>query len=291
MIEKQTWTVSRLKAWQTCPMKEALRYRECIAPISNRQALRFGSAIHKGLETREISDALYVLNDGFYPKDQQEADEHDIAEATLIALLETYFEIFPPFQFHQPEKQFNMPMMISPKSRSRKYMLAGKIDDLVELDGRHWIVEYKTASRLDASYFDRLYVDSQISMYMYAMERLGYDIAGVIYRVIRKPALRMKAGEGKEAFCNRLEEDIRSRPDFYFTERKLYRSRDDIKTFEAMLSKEARLADQLYKAGCAFQHSTACSMYGACEYLPLCMGEAGADVLFEKRAPHEELDI
>ena len=166
MIQKQTWTVSRLKAWQTCPMKEALRYREGLAPISNRPALRFGSAIHKGLETRDITAALDVLNDGFFPRDQQEADEHDIAEATLIALLDTYFERFPPFAEHQPEKQFDMPLMLDGKRRSRKFRIAGKIDDLIQKDGRDWIVEYKTAGRLDASYFDRLYVDSQITMYI-----------------------------------------------------------------------------------------------------------------------------
>lgn len=286
-IQQETWTVSRLKTWQVCPMKEALRYRSCLAPISSRVPLAFGSAIHKGLETRDISSALEVLIKT-YPRDQAEADAQEIASATLIAMLTNYFELYPPFEDHQPEKLFSMPM-IAKRGRSRKYLIAGKIDDLVRLDGRYWIVEYKTTSRLDSSYYDRLYLDSQITMYMYAMERLGYDVAGVIYRILRKPVLRRGKNETVDQFAERLTADIAERKDFYFDERKLYRSRDDIKTFEKMLFKEATLATELYKSGCSFQHSTACSMYGACEYLPLCSGEAGAEALFEVRQPNEEL--
>ena len=286
--KKEIWTVSRLKAWQTCPMKEALRYRECLAPKGKKSALAIGSAIHKGIETWDIDEALKLLCVDF-PRDQEEADAQEIAIVTVEALLNGYFQRFEPFEEHKPEKPFEL-RMISDHGRSYKFYIAGKIDDLVEIDGRHWIVEYKTASRLDGSYYDRLYVDSQITMYMYAMERLGYDVAGVIYRVIRKPSLRRGKTESLEQFKGRLIQDIEDRPEFYFEERKLHRSRDDIKTFEKMIFKEASLAEKLYKSGCAFQHSTACSMYGACEYLPLCMGEAGAEAMFEKRPPHEELE-
>ena len=287
-IKKEIWTNSRLKAWQTCPMKEALRYRQCLAPIGTKPALAVGSAIHKGIETRDIDEAVALLTRTF-PRDQQEADAQEIAIATVTALLTNYFKLFPPFVDHTPEKTFTMPM-INSRGRSRKYMISGKIDDLVYIDGRYWIVEYKTASRIDTGYIDRLYVDSQITMYMYAMDRLGYDVAGVIYRILRKPALRRRHDETVEQFADRLTKDIGDRPDFYFEEYKLHRSRDDLAKFEKMLFKEAYLADELYRCGCAFQHSTVCNMYTACEYLPLCMGEAGAENLFEKRPPNEELE-
>lgn len=287
-MKKDIWTVSRLKTWQVCPMKETLRYRENLAPISGRTALAFGSAIHKGLETHDIASALALL-DRDYPRNQEEADALQVASATVQALLTNYFKVYEPFEDHEPEKPFEIAMMTPRDRKSTKYRIAGKIDDLVKLDGRYWIVEYKTASRLDASYFDRLYVDSQITMYMYAMLRMGYDVAGVIYRVLRKPALRRGKNETIDAFTERLMADIEERPDFYFMERQLYRNRDDLETFEKMLYKEAKLADELYKTGCNFQHSMACSMYGACEYLPLCMGEAGATALYEYREPNEEL--
>ena len=286
-MKKETWTVSRLKCWQTCFMKEGLRYRDCLAPKRKRNSLYIGSAIHKGIETWDIDEAIKTLITAF-PKDQNEADEQDIATATVEALLTNYFQLYKPFEDHQPEKLFDMPMM-APNGRSRKYRIAGKIDDLVFQNGRYWIVEYKTTSRLDANYIDRLYLDSQITMYMYAMERLGYDVAGVIYRIIRKPVLRRGKNESIEQFKERLTRDIADRTDFYFEEHKLYRSRNDIKTFEKMLYKEATLAENLTKAGCNFQHSVACNMYGGCEYLPLCTGEIGAIDNYEKRPPNEEL--
>lgn len=285
---KDIWTISRLKSWQVCPMKEALRYRSHLVPIGGKRALAFGTAIHKGLETRDIEEAKAIIYRD-YPRDQEESDAQEIAAATLEALLTNYFKAYEPFEEHEPEKLFNMPMITEKGNKSSRYAIAGKIDDLVKLDGRYWIVEYKTASRLDASYFDRLYVDSQITMYMYAMMREGYDVAGVIYRVIRKPALKRYKVETVEQYSERICTDIAARPEFYFEERQLYRTTDDILTFEHMLLKEAKLADNLYKSGCSFQHSTACSMYGACEYLPLCMNEAGAMSLFEEREPNEEL--
>jgi len=286
---KDIWTVSRLKTFQICPFKEMLRYRDGIVPIRGRSALAFGTAIHKGLETRDIDEALAVLITD-YPKDQEEADAQDVASVTVRALLESYFDLYPPFAEHKPEFQFELPMLTKTGCKSTVMSIAGKLDDLVKINGQWWIVEYKTASRLDSSYFDRLYVDSQITMYMSAMTRMGYDPVGVIYRVIRKPTLRRGQKETLEEFLERLRNDIRNRPDFYFMERKLYRSKGDLKEFHNTLYQEARLEKNMAKRGEAFKHTTSCSMYGACEYLPICMGEEGAmEALYEHREPHEEL--
>lgn len=285
---KDIWTVSRLKTYQVCPFKEMLRYRKKLAPISGRRALTFGSAVHKGLETWDIDEALDLLITD-YPMNQEEADEQDIASVTLKALLNGFFRRYERFTNHKPEFEFMLPMRTG-RGKSTTMAIAGKLDDLAFIDGRWWIVEYKTASRLDGGYFDRLYVDSQITMYMYAMDQMGYDPAGVIYRVIRKPSLRRGQKETLEAFLERLNGDIEQRPDFYFMERQLYRTKDDLKEFEKTLYEEAKLEARQYKSGKCFKHTTSCSMYGACEYLPICMGEAGAlEAMYEYREPNEEL--
>lgn len=286
--EKDIWTASRLKAYHTCPMKEALRYRQKLASISSRPALAFGTAVHKGIETWSIDEGMNALQMPF-PGSQSEADEQEIAKVTVEALLRGYMNRFLPFEDHRPEMLFKLPIRTPMGRSSTTKVIAGKIDDLAYLNGQHWIVEYKTASKLDSTYFDRLYVDTQITTYMLAAERMGYRPAGVIYRVLRKPALRKSQKESLEQFLTRLEADISARPEFYFEERTLYRSTADLDAFERQLYYETRLADDLYKKGQCYRHSTACSMYGRCEYLPLCMGEAGAEVLFEIREPNEEL--
>lgn len=287
-MAKDIWTSSRLKAYQTCPMKEALRYRRKLVPAGRKMSLSIGTAVHKGIEMWDEDAGLEAL--GFpFPSTQEEADEQDIARVTVLALLRGYFQTFAPFEQHTPELSFELPMRTGRLNSSRKYAIAGKIDDIATVGGQNWIVEYKTASKLDASYFDRLYVDSQITMYMAAAERLGLEPAGVLYRILRKPQIRRGKTESIEQFLNRLEADIGARPEFYFMERKLYRSKHDLTDFEKMIYEEAKLADNMAGKGCTYKHSTACSVYGGCEYLPLCMGEAGAEALYETREPHEEL--
>ena len=289
-MPKDIWTVSRLKTYQVCPYKENLRYRQGLALIRGKSSTAFGSAFHKALETRELHEALDILTPNF-PKDQAEADEQAVAVVTLQALFEGYCERFPAFEHHKPEFEFELPMLTDRGRKSTKLKIAGKLDDLVKINNRWWVVEYKTASKLDASYFDRLYVDSQITMYMYAMERLGYNPAGVIYRVIRKPSLRKSQKETVGQFLKRLQDDIKSRPDFYFDERVLYRDKNDLSEFERMLYHETKQANEMARLGRCYRHSTACSMYGACDYLPLCMGEVGAkEALYEIREPNEELN-
>lgn len=285
---KDIWTASRFKAYHTCPMKEAYRYRYKLAPVSSRPALAFGTAIHKGIEMWSLEAALEALNMPF-PMTQEDADEQETVKVTVTALLNGYMNKYLPFEKHEPEKMFSLPIRSTNGRSSTKMVISGKIDDIAYINGECWIVEYKTASRLDSTYFDRLYVDTQITTYMMAALRMGYKPVGVLYRVLRKPSLKRGKTESIVQHLNRIEADISARPEHYFEERKLYRSSDGILSFEHQLYQETKLANDLYKKGCVYKHSTSCSMYGRCEYLPLCMKEAGAGALFEYREPHEEL--
>lgn len=294
MTERIYWTNSRLKAYQDCPKKEAYRYRDEIVPIgTKRLALQIGTAVHKGIETWSVDDGMAALDMG-YPTSIEECEEMEIATATTRAMLEGYLMHYRPFEIHNPEMEFLIGARYPTKKglrRSNRVMLAGKIDDIAVIDGQEWIVEYKTAGQIDKTYFDRLYVDSQISFYMMAAKRIGYKPVGVIYRIIRKPSIRIRKDETIEAFTERLIRDYQERPDFYFHEERLYRSDDDLEAFEIDLWKEIKQAEKNASEGFLARHSHACSNWGSCPYLPLCMGEAGADNMYEKRAPFEELNV
>lgn len=289
------WTNSRLRAYQACPMKEKLRYRDCLAPLGRKEALGIGSAVHKGIELWSAEAAVAEMEATFsFPGSTEEADAQEIQKGTVAAMLGGYFERFEPFEKHEPELEFKIGARYPTKRgmrRSNRVHLAGKIDDIVELDGECWLVEYKTAGQIDKSYFDRLYVDSQITFYMMAARRLGYAPVGVIYRVLRKPQIRRRQGETVEAFIERMAQDCKARPEFYYYETRLYRSQDDLEAFERDLWGEITQAEKNASQGRFWRHSHACSNYGSCAYLPLCMGEAGAEAMFEHRAPNEELAI
>jgi len=287
-MAKDIWTQSRLKTWQICPYKEALRYREKLAPISIKRSLSIGTAIHKGLETWSIPAALEALRLP-YANSQEEQDENDLAEVTVKALLEGYSKVFEPFESHMPEYSFDLPMMNEYHHKSSSYRICGKIDDIATINDENWIVEYKTAGKLDGAYMERLYLDSQITMYMLAAKRLGWKPVGVIYRILRKPQLRKGKTESKEQFLNRLEKDIADRPDFYFTEQLLRRTDEDLEAFEKQLWDETHLANKLYKENKVYPHSANCNLYGQCEYMPICTRQEGCEALYETREPNEEL--
>lgn len=158
----EIWTNSRLKAYQMCPMQEKYRYRDCLSPRGKREALNIGTAVHREIERRSVEAALEALEFDF-PADQAAYDAQEILRGTVKAMLKGYFAVYPPFEEHDPELGFEIGARFPTKGglrRSNRIKLAGKIDDIATIDGRQWIVEYKTASQIDRSYFDRLYVDS-----------------------------------------------------------------------------------------------------------------------------------
>ena len=294
MAERIYWTNSRLKDWQDCPRKEGYRYRDQIVPTGgSRLALQIGRAVHRGIETWSLDEGMRELDLG-YPTSVEEAEQMEVTTATVKAMLEGYLTHYQPFEIHNPELEFLIGARYPTKKglrRSNRVMLAGKIDDIAVVDGQEWLVEYKTAGQIDKTYFDRLYVDSQISFYMMAAKRIGYKPVGVIYRIIKKPGIRVRKDETIEAFTERLTKDYLVRPDFYFHEARLYRSDDDLEAFEIDLWKEIRQAEKNASEGFLARHSHACSNWGSCPYLPLCMGEAGAENMYEERAPFEELSV
>lgn len=289
MGRQEIWTHSRLKMRMNCPWKEHIRYERELVPIRRKEALSIGEAVHKGIETWSLETALSCF-DGIFPADQQEADELEVAKATVEGMLTGYFERYEPFEDHKPETEFKLPLVLKGGRKSRVHYIAGKIDDIVHTPQGDWLVEYKTASQLTGSYFERLYLDEQVSMYCYVLRRLGYNPVGVIYRVIRKPTIKVRKNESIRQYTDRLIEEYRARPDFYFLEQKLYRTQDDLDEFEIELRNKVQIFDRDKKSGLNFRNTSHCSDYGGCPYLPLCTRRSGAECLYEHRKPHEELN-
>lgn len=73
------------------------------------------------------------------------------------------------------------------------YLIGGKIDALIRdrNDGRIYVVEHKTTG-LDVShgsaYWEKLAIDTQVSIYVDGATLLGHEIAGCVYDVIKRPA-------------------------------------------------------------------------------------------------------
>lgn len=289
---KEILTQSRIQMRKNCAFKEHLRYNHRLVPKRNSEARNIGTAVHKGLETHSVDAALAELDREVHS--QEEQDKLDVRKATVSAMLKGYWAAgFQEFDSLEPELKFSVPIR-NPRTGafSKKFLFEGKVDGVAMVDGQHWLVEYKTAGALDQSYFDKLYLDTQITSYIYGAQRaLGITFAGVIYRVIRKPTIRQKQKETLDEYCKRLEADYLDpeRKEFYFADAKLYRSQEDIAAFEQELwdFTQQYLFDN--RCNCHMRNTSRCLDWGKCEYMPICMQEAGWEALYERREPHEEL--
>ena len=283
-------TYSRLRLRLNCPYAEHLRYDCLLAPKATGSPRKLGSAVHKGLETGSVAEALALLG-SVEPATQEQQDALDIDRATCKAMLEGAQTAFTPLENLRPEQAFTLPI-INPATGavSRSYALSGKVDGICTQDGETWLVEYKTAASVDRQYIARLRLDGQVTTYLYAMQRvLGCKLAGVIYRIIRKPSIRQTQKETFEAYCQRLEADYRERPEFYFTEERLYRSQADLKRYEAELWSLTQRILWERKHDIHPMNTARCTDFGTCEYMPLCLGESGCEAIYERREANEEL--
>ena len=284
-------TYSRLRMYLNCPASERLRYGACLVPKLGGSTPRLlGSAVHKGLETGNTDEAL-ALFDSVVPVSQEEQDQLDLDRATCKAMLLGAKKAFPALEGLQPEVEFNLPIInpLTGKS-SRRFRLAGKVDGICTRDGETWLLEYKTASAIGKQYVDRLALDGQVTTYIYAMQRvLGKPIAGVIYRVIRKPSIKRGQKESADEFCTRLEADYQERPEFYFYEQLLYRKADDIQHYEQELWDITQRMMWDRKHGICPHNTSRCTDFGSCEYMPICRHDNQWECMYEQREPHQEL--
>lgn len=73
-----------------------------------------------------------------------------------------------------------------------EHLIGGKIDAIIRnrKDGRVYVLEHKftgSETSLGGAYWERLTLDSQVSIYIDGATMLGYDIAGCVYDVIKRP--------------------------------------------------------------------------------------------------------
>ena len=288
-------TYSTMSRFRDCRKKMYYRNILQLKPRIETQARGIGTAIHKGLETGSIDEALATFADVF-PNDQAEADILETNKIVVQAMLEGYVTRFGTgfegAQEYLPETQFEIDI-INPGTgaKSKSFRLAGKADGLVKLDGQWWLVEYKTAGQVGKSYIDKLNLDAQITTYIYALQRaLGISITGVIYRTLRKPSIKQTKKETLYQYLDRLTADYKDRPEFYFFEERLYRSQADLAEFEAELWDLTQDLLKCRRDGLWYKNTSRCSDWGGCSYMPFCLQTPDAASLFVIRKTNEELE-
>lgn len=186
-----------------CPKKWWFRYREKLDSKRPRRALDVGSAAHNGVELfythpdTSIEDHIktvlsmydkdlksFIKLGGYPPDEDEEASDKLLIESMIRRYVE-YARERDNFRVISTEEEFNLPVIDPDGNVHEDLRLMGKVDAIALLNGCHFLLEHKTAARIEKDYWwPHL---NQIDTYSYAMGRkLGVTFTGAMLNVMLK---------------------------------------------------------------------------------------------------------
>lgn len=328
LCEKNIITYSMISTFLGCRRKYQYRYVRGFTPIEKSDSLEFGSAIHAILEILFLNQKSGAKSTPDYYADLIRSDCRirglsDELTEKAAALMKRYAEHYSSddklFEVVDVEHEFEQPLT-NPKSNysSRHYRFCGKVDGIVRSrnDGKLYILEHKTASIVDDAYIQKIRFDTQISLYAAAITKeLGEPVAGSIYDILIKPAIRKKVEETEDEFELRKAELLaKSKTGKTSAKRQLGETieefgrrceeavtdtnfRREIVLFDSgqvdeMLEELWAIAADIRTCKVFYKCTGNCSKFGICPFMTAC--RAGGKIeqfpeLYTQSAPHEEL--
>ncbi len=204
-------SASSYDQWMTCPRLFYFTQVLRIERVKEEGAAAFGKLYHSGLEAWWLAmdggdmpwrhqdvglvAASKAINDAASHLD---TDPYDVAkaEAMLTAYHARYFEL----DFVTPvgggvEVPFDLPLRDEHGREVGEWRVVGRQDAIKRFSriGRTRPVEHKTSGQEihnGAPYWDRVALDTQVSIYVDAAQQLGHDTSEAMYDVSRKPDIR-----------------------------------------------------------------------------------------------------
>ena len=303
-------TSSRCKVARACRRKHLFRYVQGYRSVQEAAALRFGTLMHRGLEAwwRAVQSCL--------PQEEwltlalaALAGESDWCDLARAQVLMTGYHLRwkdEPYEVLAVEVKFDAPL-INPATGhpSRTWRLGGKIDVVVRdpRTGKTLLVEHKTSSEdisSGSTYWKRLRLDGQVSIYFEGARSLGHEIDGCLYDVIGKIGQRpmqatpekhrkykktgelyagqREADETPEEYLERIGAVVAESPESHFVRGEVVRLEQEMT--DALLD-VWDLGQQLREEQGAERYPRnpdSCDLYHRqCEFFPVCTGESSLE--------------
>lgn len=331
-MSKAILTYSAMSSYLSCPRLYYNRDIQMLVTKERDPVLDFGSVWHGALErwytsgdeVVKIRAILKYIDDGFPNRESDAQQKRDWM--MLHAMFEEYLVRYPdePFEVIAAETKFEMPI-INPVTKriSKTFTLSGKVDGLIRMKdtGELFVLEHKTASRVDESYIEKLPLDFQINLYSYALTRqLMQPITGVLYNVVQKTTIRQNPGETEEEYDKRRavliaksktgtttakrqlpesDDEFRDRlrskfhePEMFVREQLLISEQDRNRTEQYVWTITQKIIAEM-RAGDWLRNCGHCFKFGKpCQYWALCRSgdsELVRDNCYDIKPPHEEL--
>ena len=321
-METALITTSRMRSFNACRRMHHLQFVLGYRAIVDREAAEFGTIGHAGLEAwwlayaegRELlaceeAQAAVVKAVAASVAKGNHLDEATAVKADLLML--GYHARWAPtmaeYEVIAVERQFEAPLPTpAGAKRVRGLKIAGKLDVLLRkrCDRTVWFCEHKftTADLTPGStYWARLRMDTQVSVYFEGTRVLGYEPVGCIYDVISKPLQRpLKAtppdkrkykkgttelwanqrehDETMEEFRERMMAEIVSAPEAYFLRAEVVRLEAELEESRRDTYQAALLIRETAKREWSDRNPDACFLWGRpCDFYDHCAGGVSID--------------
>jgi hypothetical protein len=299
-------TQSLLAGWVNC-RQWAKFYLEGWETPGAKEALEFGNLFHWLLEGAYTTIRLTPPLDKFAQDNLKDSVIHGIS--VMIEKYDFPKSLNPQTQekiLALAEALWPMYWKIYAKDLNREWLavegtfdvdwngfrLRGKRDGVfVGKRKKPWLLETKTTSRIDEGTLDlTLGFDFQNLFYITsAEEEQGGNIAGVMYNVIQRSALRQKKAETFPDYCQRMAEDIRDNPKKYFKRIELLYTKEQKERFKEELLQKLREFEMWLSelhGGLTvvptYKNERACVGRWNCQYLQACSSNLQTGELFRE---------
>lgn len=280
--------VHKLKDLQTCNRKYFWKWVMNLEPTKMSLPFWFGSMVHtameyyvQGVKYKELCkliDKHSKLFIGRYALAPEMAEELALQLRIIKTIIKVYIQLFSKkLDKHETlatEESFKVSLNKTPVKLLGTIDWRGIYKDLAA------IKEYKTASRVNAEYFQRLKFDKQLNLYAIGHRALTGKLPGICpYTVFRKPGISCRMNETPDQFIARLEEDLHVRADWYYLQEDIRFSKhqveailDDVEwlVFDLFCKYETLSEEQVISPCNWPRNDEACFQYGVCEYFCLC---------------------
>lgn len=269
---------------RTCWKKYYWRYEEHLQPVTKPIQLSQGRIIHeafdkfyKGVPEKEVTQYIIdTYNLELSKAEYVDQEQLETAKYTALGMWLGYpHQKRLQYSVVGSERDFSVPI-------GHGLRLCGKIDRTLEKQGTLWVGEMKTSGDYEANFTRRAENSYQATAYVYAMRKLGYNVQGVIYDVIKKPSLRKGRSETASQFCRRIAYDYKQRPDYYYFNYSTYRSPDQLRWFEGDIRNLIKELKRHKKYRDWYRNPDACYAYNhQCEYHKICFSDKPDPLLLQ----------
>lgn len=194
-------------------------------------------------------------------------------KGVILVVLDCYFQYYVDdfsFSFIEVERNF--------KVKFENFNLIGKCDGKFEYREKRrkkkMLLEHKTKTKiLEKSLDDGLDMDFQNKYYLLAdYIESGTWCDGVLYNVIRRPQTKQHKDESLKEYCDRLRNDINTRPEHYFKRWEAFYTQTQLSIFtEELFEKLIRIENLMKGKSMLIHNESQCIGNFECEYLNACV--------------------